>query len=542
MSKIKYMILGFILFTAACKTDRYPETLISDETYWKSENDLKLAANYLYAFLPGLPITDDNMSDDGYATLPNTISDGSRTVPGTDDNFNTNYTLIRTACNIIEKAPRAAANNVDLSIVNRYVGEAKFFRAWAYFNLIERFGDVPLVMRALPSDAAELHEAKTNREIIIDSIYADLDFAANALPTASKLISSGDYGRISKTAALGFKSRVALFEGTWDKFHGTGNANKHLNIAVIASLAVINSGSHSLFTGGYFNLFQYAGEGPTNPENILVRQYGADINNNISSTNTPGQMINGATNPTKALVDAYLMIDGMPINKSPLYTKPDSSLGVFNKRDARLGASVMKKGDPYGITSNFVVSELAFQPTGFCFRKFVIVEDERNSTSFIDRPIMRYAEVLLNYAEALFELNGTISNSDLDMTINKLRDRASVTHLSNEFAIAHGLDLRTEIRRERRIELSAEGFRYWDLLRWKTAETELVKSILGNYYFKKEYDAAGSVYSPNLTADNYLLVEDAANRNFVPQKDYLWPFPVTELALNSNLAQNPGWQ
>ena len=146
--------------------------------------------------------------------------------------------------------------------------------------------------------------------------------------------------------------------------------------------------------------------------------------------------------------------------------------------------------------------------------------------------------MLLIFAEAPFEQTGALSDADLDLTINRLRARGGVAKLTNAFATANGLTLRDEIRRERRVELAQEGFRYWDLIRWKTAEIELVKPVLGNFYFKSEYPAGTTV---NLTPDNYILVQAASFRKFDPNRDYLWPLPINEIALNPALKQNPNW-
>ena len=171
------------------------------------------------------------------------------------------------------------------------------------------------------------------------------------------------------------------------------------------------------------------------------------------------------------------------------------------------------------------------------FRKFANVDDWNTQASLIDRPVLRYAEVLLTYAEARFELDNAISDADLDLTLNRLRARAGVAKLTNAFVTANGLTMREEIRRERRVELAQEGFRYWDLIRWKTAEIELPKPILGIYFFKSEFPPA----TVNLTPDNFILVQATNFRKFDPAKDYLWPLPINEISLNPALKQNPGW-
>jgi len=535
---LRYFIaaLPFLMGLTACDVNRMPETQLSDEIFWKSEKDLQGAANFLYTFLPNLPNTDDNWSDDTHARTSNATSDGSRLAPATDNSFNTPYRLIRAANNIIEKAPRAVENGVLASTVDVYTAEARFFRAWGYFLLFQKYGGVPLILKVLKENSDELQAKANTREEVIQSIYQDLDLAIEKLPTPTKLGVSG-YGRISKTAALAFKSRVALFEGARSKFHGYGDFQAHLNLAVAAAKAVIGSKEHSLF-GNYFNLFQLQGEGRQNPENILVKQYGVSRNDIVLTHNAARNLEGGAANPTKSLVDSYLMTDGLPITKSPLYKRPQRSTDVFVNRDDRLSATIMKAGDPYiGQLPVFRIAVLSFQVTGFLSRKYFNLEDWTITRSNIDAAIIRYAEVLLNYAEAKYELSGSISDEDLNLSINLLRTRGKIARLSNAFVNSKGLNMRDEIRRERRVELAVEGFRYWDLIRWKTAEIELPKSVLGNYCFA-EFRAAATV---KLTPENYILVHDASFRRFDPARDYLWPFPLNEIALNPSLEQNPKW-
>jgi hypothetical protein len=163
------------------------------------------------------------------------------------------------------------------------------------------------------------------------------------------------------------------------------------------------------------------------------------------------------------------------------------------------------------------------------------------SLSYVDYAIIRYAEVLLNFAEATFELNGSISDADLDRSINLLRARGGVAPLTNSLVSNYTLSMREEIRRERRVELAMEGFRYWDLLRWKQAENELPQMILGAKYFEDEALVIDPNWNPMRTQDGFIITEPATNRNFNPDRDYLWPLPLTELSMNPNLVQNPNW-
>lgn len=533
---MKKALLGLSLLVglAACDVNRLPETNISDDSFWTSESDIKAANNYLYTFLPGFN-NDDVWSDDAFGLASNTVSDGSRLAPATaGGDYNTPYNLIRAANNVLEKAPRAA---VTPAVLDRYLAEARFFRAWGYFGLVQKYGSVPLILKTLDENSPELRQPASPREAIVDQMYADLDFAIANLPTITSL-GNADYGRISKTAAQAFKARVALFEGTFAKFHSKGDATKHLTLAVASSKAVIDSKEHALY-GNYFDLFQLAGEGRQNKENIIVRQYGVSTTERVAThTYYRGSLENGNVNPTKSLADSYLMRDGLPITKSKLWTLPDSSHKVFRNRDTRMSATFMKRGDAMMTTKPiFDIANLVFNKTGYMFRKFANVDDWNTQASTIDRPLLRYAEVLLIFAEASYELNNAVTDEELDMSVNLLRERGQIAKLTNAFAKTNGLDLREEIRRERRVELAQEGFRYWDIIRWKIAETELVKPVLGNFYFKSEFAAA----TVNLTPDNIILVQAASFRKFDPLKDYLWPLPINEIALNPELAQNPGW-
>lgn len=537
-SKFKYILSTCLLFLGmtACEVNRLPETSISDETFWRSETDLIAATNYLYTFIPAFN-TDDVWSDDAIGLTANSISDGSRLAPATDAGYSNPYVLIRAANNIIEKAPRASANT-SAAVIDRYVAEARFFRAWGYYNLVQRYGNVPLILKILDDSSPELTAPASPREEIVSQIYQDLDFAASKLPTMTAL-GTANFGRISNTGALAFKARVALFEGTRSKFHNYGDAKKHLTLAVAAAKAVIDSKQHSLFAN-YFNLFQYEGEGLQNKENIIVKQYGVSlIDRVLVHTYYRGTIENGNKSPTKSLVDSYLMSDGLPTTKSPLYKTPTTTSEVFTNRDDRLIQTVMKRGDPYIFTKKvFDVANIVFQKTGFCFRKFSNIDDWNTQASSIDRPVLRYAEVLLAYAEAKYELDGAISDADLDLSINLLRTRGKIAKLTNAFVTTNGLSMRDEIRRERRIELAQEGHRYWDLMRWKTAEIELPKPVLGNFFFKTEFGANTPAV---LTPDGFILVTAANFRKFDPAKDYLWPLPLNEISLNPNLKQNPNW-
>lgn len=160
---------------------------------------------------------------------------------------------------------------------------------------------------------------------------------------------------------------------------------------------------------------------------------------------------------------------------------------------------------------------------------------------------MRYGEVLLSYAEATYELNETISDEELNLSINKLRSRFSTDEnqlpsLTNAFASQHGLDMREEIRRERIVEMAVEKLLYDDIIRWKRAEIELPKSIMGIKFDQEMYPKMVPGKDVMVDADGFVITQDKSTRSFDVSKHYLFPLPLREINLNTNLKQNPGWQ
>jgi starch-binding outer membrane protein, SusD/RagB family len=548
----KYKLVpAFILAVAAgftsCtqKLDQLPQTNINDANFWNSPADLQLACNYLYTGLPENTTTamQDNMSDYGFGTAANPVSDGARVVPATSaveatpNAWVNNYKQIYSVNNILEKSLKIKQG--DAASINKYLAEARFFRAFSYFELVKRYGDVPLILRTIAlNEDTLLFPHRSPRAVVIDSVYADLDFAAQYLPQPDVQPAS-EFGRITATAALAFKARVALFEGTRQKFFGYGNPMRHLQLAVDASDAVITGGKHALYTGSgdssYYYLFQYKSQAKNytiNKEDILMRLYGQNQANNISSHIFSRLLEQSALTATKSFMDAYLYKDGLPQGKSPFY-KPvqDSTLTEFMNRDPRIGMTVFSK-------RLFFISSLYTPTLAYKIAKYFNAQDWNTNPGYIDFILLRYAEVLLTYAEAKYELNNSISDDDLDKSINKLRARVNMPALTNAFVNGNGLDMRMEIRRERSTELAFEGFRYWDLLRWKTAEVELPKQMLGPKYFPLEQP---QVAQPGTTPDGFVIFEKASQRSFRVDRDYLWPIPTYETGVNVNLTQNPKW-
>lgn len=525
--------VAIISTMVACDLQKLPETSLSDANFWKTDDNFEDACNQFFIYVNGPDIVYDNLRSDFLTSSLglNQISDGSRVIAYTSADWDNDYKMIFTANKIIEEAAHA-----DFSTITRWVGEAKFWRAYAYFDLVKKFGDVPLILKVLDVGSPKFHEGRTDRQVVIQQIYKDLDSAAASLPTFQDLGKAG-YGRISNGAAMALKSRVGLYFGTHEKFHQWGDPATDLTIAVNAAETVMSMG-YQLYTEGpspYYNLFQYAGEGFANKENILAIVYGQNLSNNIRSHDiSRNSELNSCI--TRNMVNQYLCTDGLPFSKSPLTEWPETSpWSVFKNKDPRMGASIFTEGDPYNNPDKYIWNKPSIN-TRYGGRKYYITSDWLNQASFVDIDMIRYAEVLLNYAEAKFELNGSISNEDLDKSINLLRDRVGMPHLTNAFVTAHGLDMRTEIRRERNVELAQEGFRYDDIIRWKIAENVLPERMIGATYF--------AVYGSglNTTDDGYILVESADKRHFDPQKDYLYPIPVRAIALSEGaITQNPGW-
>lgn len=546
-----------ILLTTGCNKglDLIPKDAISDGTFWKTSADFKLAANNLYSSLEGFN-TWDTYADLAY-DVPNAISNGNYQTTENDNRWTNAYVYIRRCNKIIAKAEGS-----DIaSELTQYIGEAKFFRAYNYWMMYKLFGEVPIITRELDIDDEELYSARATRKETVDFILKDLEEAAAGLPEKSA-VPNGDVGRITKGAANALKARVALFEGTWGKSRGDGNANAYLDVAINAATTVMNSGQYSLYTGKGAQSYRYffIDEGDDGSESILARRYQVTI----SSQTFPSTVGEGHLLPTKKLADMYLCADGLPITQSPLFQGYDQTDSEFRDRDPRMTMTFVVPGT--GAMQLWYPEPVASWPfypqrnanTGYTTFKFLSEDPASNASPFTlgygyDRHILRYGEVLLIYAEASFEKNGLISDEELNKSINLVRQRAGMIELTNGFVTANGLDMREEIRRERTIELALEGSRYDDLRRWKTAETELPTDVKGIKIVGTPWASpiivegqdrnpyTDASWQNRTDANGFIIVESAAGRKFDPTKHYLMPLPTKEVLINPDLKQNPGW-
>ena len=557
-SVIKYLAVATLpLMMASCNLDKEPETTMTDASFWKSETDLRGACNRFYQQLNGSNALcggffHDYRSDELTTGGANNISDGSWTVPSTNGAWTDCYWRIFISNNIIKKAPRA---NVSEDVLNRYLAEARFFRAFYYFELVKKYGDVPLLLIAIDStDAPELSMGRTPREEVIAQVYDDLEFAEQWLPDIDSSQITDNWGHVSRQAATAMIVRVGLYEGTWGKFHNLSgcDVNAHLQKSIKAAESLISGGKFGLYPD-FEKLFQLDGEGRQNKENVFVKVYGPNESSTTSHNNS--RQLENSCKLTRNMVDLFLYTDGLPREKSPLCIRQETSMAdIFTDRDPRLAMTIYQYGEE---AYKGPLTCFAFG-TGYDIKKgFDLVQWSTNGKEYTDKMLIRYAEVLISYAEALYEANGSISDQNLDLTVNALRRRAGMpAMLTNAFASANGLDIREEIRRERTIEFIDENKRYDDIIRWKIAENVLPASIIGQKFNEDETTRKAEEYAGHLTDENGMIngvkyydqpniyvIEFAKDRRFDPNKDYLYPVPLYEISKSGgNVTQNPGWE
>lgn len=554
MKKI-YLLLMATLLVVGCTLDREPETSLADPNFWKSEKDLRGACNRLYIDLPGF--SHDKRSDELVGPNQDGVSSGNRSVPGTSGDWTDPYKKIAVCNNIITKGETVP---VSEEARNRWMAEAYFFRAYHYFDLVKKYGDVPLILKVFGNTTdPDIKRARDPRETVIQQCYTDLEFALKWLPKIDALKSESDWGRVSQSAALGMMVRIGLYEGTHSKYHQTtgGDYKAHLKKAIDAAETMIyTEKKHDLYTD-FQKLFYFDGEGGQNKESVFVKIYGPNGAGTITHNNSRGLENTAAI--TRSMLDNFLYSDGLPREKSPLVKRPEVRLNdVLENRDPRMSMTVYAVGEEAykGTYKPFKTDDQA-HGYGYPIKKgFMLDQWATNSKETVDKMIIRYAEVLISYAEALYEYNGNISDQKLDETINYVRQRVGFdVKLTNAFVQSNNLDMLQEIRRERMVEFIDEGLHYDDIIRWKTAEEVLPKAVLGLLYNPedtpvKENELGGRLTDANgyykgeklYDEGNIFVIEESGSRNFDPKRDYLYPIPSYEIGTSGgNIKQNPYW-
>lgn len=533
-------LLGLLLLTVvtSCKKlDLVPADRFTDINYWTSTAKANGVLNTAYSqmFNSNRFFYNEALSDNAYngrgdnegaASLAAGIYDAS--LGRVRSEWNDHYTGIKTCNLFLDNVDKVA--DMDVALKERMKAEARFLRAFQYFQLMTWFGDVPLFAKDITLEES-LSIGRTPRAEVLAFILSELDAAIQVLPV-NTAYAAADKGRISKGAALGLKARVYLYEGRWQDV-----------VTTCEAIMSGNNGTYSLFSS-YAGLFLPQNE--NNAEVLLDLQF-APVNRTYGNLFDMAPISVGARlnalAPTQELVNSYLMTNGRMINEAgSSYNEEDP----YVNRDPRLTATVVYHNyrwlKPDGTTKtiyikpgtdpeNTKMDEYAAggvsSPTGYYLRKYYDPTSLTNFVSGLNLILIRYADVLLMYAEAKNELGG-MDETIWNQTIGAVRTRAGFT---DPAAIAFNASLgqaglRTAIRNERRTELAMEGLRIFDIRRWRTAEV-----VLNGW-------AHGAKYGPASIDNGYIR---ANLRVFDPGKHYLWPIPRDERNLNPNLTQNPGW-
>lgn len=585
-----FLVIAAALGLASCDLDYTPLSKLAPETFFTTESELQAFSNQFYTILAAGGY--DECSD---TQIKNALTDemrSARTVPASGGGWS--FTDLRNYNTLIEYS----VNCKDEAVRTQYVALARFFRAYYYFEKVKRFGDYPWYDRQLGSDDPELYKPRDSREFIMGKIIEDLDFAAANLPAKKDLY------RITKWTALTLKSRACLFEGTFRKYHAgqtslstlPSDANGYeyyLDLAAKAAEEVMNTSGYTLYKGStkatnYRDLF--LGDPSTGDafadEIILARDYNATLNILHNATyNTIGNY--GNPSMTRKLACSYLMADGTRFTERAGWETMQFGEELKN-RDPRMSQTI--RGVDYMRVDGTTIEAPSFASTitGYQPVKFMLGLNANADTynkSYQDLPIYRYAEVLLNFAEAKAEL-GTLTQADIDKSIKLLRDRVGMPNLNMQEANANpcaylsaaetgypnvtgankGVIL--EIRRERSIELFVEGVRYYDIIRWRNGQA-FTHDILGIYipgpgvydlngdgkndvHFYEEGEkptTEAGVVGRKIGSDTYFtegnkgyVIHPLSNTgNWNEDRDYLYPLPINELQLNTALTQNPKW-
>ena len=589
---ILYSFIALLLGTAGCSDmlDEYPLDAISPETYYNNADELRSATNQFYGMFPGAASGYTESADVVCIfNLPAEVQ-GIRTVPTSGGGWNWEY--LRAVNFYLSHSVRCD----DVDAREHFDGIARFFRAYFYFEKVKRFGEVPWFDRELSSTDPELFRPRDSRDFIMDKILDDLTYAIDNISDKKDLYN------VTHWTALALKSRICLFEGTFRKYHGVPGYEKFLNECATASKLFIDNAPYAIYQTGaqpYRDLF--SSMNAIEEEVILARDY--DRSQNVmheANANTLSPTY-GRPGMNKKIVNSYLMTNGDRFTDQPGY-ETMQYYDEMQNRDPRLTQTVVGPGY-MRINSDKVESpNFSSSTTGYQIIKWVTdASGDGYLGSSNDYILFRAAEVYLNYAEAKAEL-GTLTQEDLEISIKKIRDRVSMPNIDMDAANANpdpylcalesgyqnvtgpnkGVIL--EIRRERTIELLLEGFRYYDIIRWK--EGKVFEQPYKGMYFPGLTQGSGDnrydvfdmndgtvgdkekvdicIYTgkkPSVKnirkfyklGDEFVLTDgDKGNiichdiekepRQWREDRDYLYPIPTQERLLsNGTLSQNPNW-
>lgn len=579
--KLVSLFVGSIL-TVSCNDsflDRYPIAEISPENSFKTADDLRLYTNGFYEQLPSIRnIIDADLKTDNvlYSSIPEEQRSHERILPSETGSGGWDWEDLREINLFFDNYQRCT----DEAGRDKYEGVARFFRAWFYFDKVKRFGDVPWYETVIQTDDTDLlYKARDSREFVVSKIIQDLEIAVD------KLGDERASDQVTRWTSLALLSRVCLYEGTFRKYHtelGIQGSDTLLQKAYEAAGRVMDESGYTLYSTGnpdtdYRDLFASTLK---EDEVILGRRYSLTLNQMHNVNYYLTSRTQRDIGLTKDLVDSYLQLNGMPFTSKTGYATMEF-YDEMQSRDRRLAQTIRSLGyQRIGGTAT-LLPDFAATMTGYQLCKFLSDEtQDGDGASYQDVAFIRYAEVLLNYAEAKAEL-GIITQDDIDRTIRLIRSRVSMPNLDmtsanqspdavlaalypNVSGSNQGIIL--EIRRERRIELVMEGFRWDDLVRWKAGKL-LEPHFIGMYFpslgeFDLDGDGAPDLMlytgtAPSTTAaqsveiggvlqltegDHGNLIGFKDNtKQFDESRDYLYPLPTGDLLLNENLVQNPNW-
>ncbi|HEY8510896.1 MAG TPA: RagB/SusD family nutrient uptake outer membrane protein [Cyclobacteriaceae bacterium] len=546
------VILAMIGIACDDGLEKFPVDKPSSSTFLKTERELEMAVVGAYANLWSgysydmtietiLDVTSDigwERAEAPWQELGNGKVDPNNTI--SREIWTNSYTGIQRCNTVLANASRIE-NITDQAKMDRNLAEARFLRAYWYHHLVSLYGDVPLV--TTPLALSESNLPRTPKPQVYDFILSELDAAAAVLP--EKYTASADIGRATKGAALALKSRVALYAGKFD-------------VAIAAAEAVMNSGVYDLdddYEGLFIKSKQIGSHEIIFSISYLVGLRTHRIPQGVNSRNGRGF---SSKIPTQALIDSYLCIDGLPIDESPLYD-PEKP---FENRDPRLHYTCVVPGSVfdgfqfethrdsvecwnYNVNPPVrVPNQDALNPfasfSGYCWRKYADMENPdyltRSETGIV---VLRFAEVLLNYAEAKIESN-ELDQSVYD-ALNAVRTRVGMPPVDLGKTQE---ELRSIVRIERKSELAFEGTRLYDIRRWRIAEEVMTGELLGRIprgllAAAPEIDENGTPNYDNVPNRSEMRVIEL--RIFDPAKNYVWPIPQIELEVNDLISQNPGY-
>jgi len=570
----KYLPAALILLTMGTACKKYidvnnPDTL-SDPSFWKTENSVRTYNWEFYNEFPGFGNGSGTNGDFYFTTLnddqtPSSFNTFPANAPAnsTDWTFNTTvlsssnvptYTLL--SFGYIRKAnimlDRIDLANMDAASKAHWKGVAHFFRAWTYFKLVQEYGGVPWYSHGIDvSDSVNVYKPRDTHQLVMDSVLADLNFAVANLRTVDQP------NTVNRDVALALKARVCLWEGTYRKYHTEltmPNADQYLSAAKDAANTLITSGTYSLDPS--YQTAYNSEDLSKDKEILLYKRYDAGVlmHSTIAYLYST-TVLNG---PSKAAIESYLCTDGKPITLSSLYQGDATLSAVKSNRDLRLGITIDTSHYAYaGAAYNSISSSTGYRPIKWLPDTIKLkTYPTQINTNTSDAPLFWLAEVYLNYAEAAAELQElgkySLTQADLDATVNKLRARGKVAALTLAYLQdptnadpKKDADVSAtiwEIRRERRIELMMDGFRYQDLMRWKKG-SYFTSSTNPDSWLGAKVPGNPKVL---LNAAGYIMPYAAStSRTFIDPKNYLSPLPTNQISLYpptiQATMQNPGW-